>query len=126
MYGMAWMGAKGGLTFRLDTRSAVSRRVNWLIWSTMPAILGLTGAAAASVELCRRDTLWRRDELEARTVVLARSWRAQHRAAYLHDIDMAEVVMARPVCKTERFGGRCGRDEWTLSRVAGFDSDSEL
>lgn len=36
-------------TFKLDTRSAVSNRVNWLIWSTIPVILGFT----ASVELCR-------------------------------------------------------------------------
>ena len=62
-------------TFKLDTRSAVSKRVNWLIWSTIPAILGLT---AASVELCRLDMLCWRKELDARTVVLARSWRAQH------------------------------------------------
>jgi hypothetical protein len=76
-------------TFRLDTRSAVSRRVNWLIWSTMVAILGLV--AAASVELCRLAMLcWKRDP-EARTVVLARSWRAQHCAAYLQESDMVSV-----------------------------------
>lgn len=38
-------------TLRLDTRSAVSRSVSWLIWSTIPAILGFVGAA--SVELYR-------------------------------------------------------------------------
>lgn len=50
------------LTFRLETRSAVSRRVNWLIWSTIPAILGFVGAAAAaSVDWYRRDILcWAR------------------------------------------------------------------
>lgn len=37
-------------TFSVDTRSAVSNRVNWLIWSTMPEILGLTLPAAASVD----------------------------------------------------------------------------
>jgi hypothetical protein len=42
-------------TFSEETRSAVSRRVNWLIWSTMPAILGLLGAAAASVDCHLRD-----------------------------------------------------------------------
>jgi hypothetical protein len=51
--------------------------------------LGL--AAAASVELYLRITrcCWRR-ELEARigAALLARSWRAQHCAAYRQDIDM--------------------------------------
>lgn len=43
------------LTFKLDTRSAVSSRVNVLIWSTICAILGLVGAAAAaSVDSHRR------------------------------------------------------------------------
>lgn len=80
-------------TFKLATRSAVSRSVNWLIWSTMAAILGL--AAAASVELCLRAMRcccwWRRRELEARigAALLARSWRAQHCAAYRQDSDMA-------------------------------------
>lgn len=35
-------------TLSVETRSAVSSSVNWLIWSTMVAILGLVGAAAAS------------------------------------------------------------------------------
>jgi hypothetical protein len=73
-------------TFKLATRSAVSSSVNWLIWSTMALILGLV--AAASVELYRR---WRwRKELEARigAALLARSWRAQHWAAYLQGSDM--------------------------------------
>lgn len=74
---MCTSGVRGKVaTFKLDTRSAVSRSVNWLIWSTIPVILGL--AAAASVELYRREMLCWRSELEARTVVLARSWRAQH------------------------------------------------
>ena len=75
-------------TFKLATRSAVSRRVNWLIWSTMVEILGLT---AASVELylrVMRCCCWRR-ELEAARIGAARSWRAQHCAAYLQDSDMA-------------------------------------
>ena len=37
-----------GRTFSVETKSAVSSRVNWLIWSTMVAILGFAGAAAAS------------------------------------------------------------------------------
>lgn len=42
-------------TFKLDTRSAVSSRVNVLIWSTICAILGFVGAAAAaSVDSHRR------------------------------------------------------------------------
>lgn len=44
-------------TFRLDTKSAVSNRVNWLIWSTIVAILGFAGAAAASVDWYRRVNL---------------------------------------------------------------------
>jgi hypothetical protein len=35
-------------TFNVETKSAVSSRVNWLIWSTIVAILGFAGAAAAS------------------------------------------------------------------------------
>lgn len=42
-------------TFKLDTRSAVSSKVNWLIWSTICVILGFAGAAAAaSVDSHRR------------------------------------------------------------------------
>ena len=42
-------------TFKVDTRSAVSKSVNWLIWSTICVILGLVGAAAAaSVDSHRR------------------------------------------------------------------------
>ena len=87
-----WMDAAGVRTFKLETRSAVSSRVNWLIWSTMAEILGLAAAAAASVELYLRvmRCCWRR-ELDARigAALLARSWRAQHWAAYLQDSDMA-------------------------------------
>ena len=36
-----------GRTLSVETKSAVSSRVNWLIWSTMVAILGLAGAAAS-------------------------------------------------------------------------------
>ena len=45
------------LTLRLETRSAVSRRVNWLIWSTMEVTLGFVDAAAAAVvvDSHRRD-----------------------------------------------------------------------
>ena len=35
-------------TFNVETKSAVSNNVNWLIWSTIVAILGFVGAAAAS------------------------------------------------------------------------------
>lgn len=81
-----WAGVGSVRTFKLATRSAVSSRVNWLIWSTMAEILGL---AAASVELYLRVMRWCwRRELEAR-IGAARSWRAQHCAAYRHDSDMA-------------------------------------
>lgn len=87
-----WKSAAGrGLrTLRLETRSAVSSRVNWLIWSTMVEILGLTAAASVELYLRVMRCCWRR-ELEARmgALLLARSWRAQHCAAYLQDIDMA-------------------------------------
>lgn len=80
-------------TFKLATRSAVSRSVSWLIWSTIPEILGL--AAAASVELCRRAMrCWSAGAETARTDLLlavARSWRAQHWAAYLHESDILWV-----------------------------------
>ena len=38
-------------TFRLATRSAVSSRVNWPIWSTMPLIFGLVAAASVDCHL---------------------------------------------------------------------------
>ena len=41
------------LTLRLETRSAVSRRVNWLIWSTMEVTLGFVDAGV--VDSHRRD-----------------------------------------------------------------------
>lgn len=44
------------LTFNVDTRSAVSSSVNWLIWSTMVDILGLAVDAAASVDCHLRDS----------------------------------------------------------------------
>ena len=56
-----WVNVR--LTFKLDTKSAVSRSVNWLIWSTIPTIFGF----AASVELCRLAILWWKTELGAPT-----------------------------------------------------------
>jgi len=80
-------------TFKLATRSAVSNSVNWLIWSTMPAILGL---GAASVELFRRAIRCRRPDDAARrgedVMMLARSWRAQHCAPYLQKSDIFKAV----------------------------------
>lgn len=83
--GYATLGLRG-LTLRVETRSAVSSRVNWLIWSTMVAILGFAGAAAASVDChlracCRRETEARAGE--------ARAARAQTRSADWHESDMA-------------------------------------
>lgn len=80
-------------TFRLETRSAVSSSVNWLIWSTMPAILGFVGAAAAaaSVDWYRLAILcWASAPAEILRVGVERSWRAQHRAAYLQESDMVK------------------------------------
>ena len=36
---------------RLATRSAVSSKVNWLIWSTIPLILGFVAAASVDCHL---------------------------------------------------------------------------
>ena len=81
--------ARMELTFRLDTRSAVSRRVSWLIWSTMAAILGFSGAAAAaSVELYRLAAGAVRVTVEGRSEAADRNWRAQRWAAYLQERDM--------------------------------------
>jgi hypothetical protein len=38
--------AKNKPTFSVDTKSAVSNRVNWLIWSTIVAILGFASPDA--------------------------------------------------------------------------------
>jgi hypothetical protein len=81
-------------TFKLDTRSAVSRRVNWLIWSTMVEILGLA-LTAASVDSCIRWTKTAEEDLKE--LRLARSERAQLRAAILQGADMV----------TERCVGAC-------------------
>jgi len=77
---------RGNNTFKLETRSAVSRRVSWLIWSTIAAILGFSGAAAASVEFHRLgvETIgaaYRKEPAD-------RNWRAQRCAAYLYDRDI--------------------------------------
>lgn len=70
-------------TFKLDTRSAVSSRVNWLIWSTMVAILGLV-LAAASVDSQRRCV----KATEGRRAPRVRRERAQLRAANRQGADM--------------------------------------
>lgn len=70
-------------TLSEETRSAVSSRVNWLIWSTMVAILGLVGAAA-SVD---SHLLWTKD-VEGRRELWTRMERAQLRAAILQGDDM--------------------------------------
>lgn len=70
-------------TLSEETRSAVSSRVNWLIWSTMVAILGLV-ETAASVD---SHLLWMKD-VEGRRELRTRMERAQVRAAILHGDDM--------------------------------------
>jgi len=73
----------------VDTRSAVSSNVNWLIWSTMPAILGLAAPAAASVDCHLRDSsrlLRPTTEVAGRIAVCwdDRNVRAHCRVAYWH------------------------------------------
>lgn len=70
---------------RLETRSAVSRRVSWLIWSTMASILGLEGAASVEFHLLE-DAEARRSCAGARAARADRSWRAQLWAAYRQDM----------------------------------------
>lgn len=76
-------------TLSVETRSAVSRRVSWLIWSTMVSILGLTAGAAASDELYRlgvaAERVWKR-EADALRGAAERIWRAQLCAANLQDM----------------------------------------
>lgn len=79
-------------TFRLDTKSAVSSRVSWLIWSTIPTILGLL-AAAVAVDCHRRagSGLRRCDSARATLRVGCeemRIARAQHRAVAVCGIDI--------------------------------------
>lgn len=78
------------VTLREETRSAVSSRVNWLIWSTMLAILGLVGAAAASVD-CHLRVTRATLEVEARTEE-KRAERAQARRVDWHARDMMAAV----------------------------------
>lgn len=55
-------------TFSVETKSAVSRSVNWLIWSTIVAILGFAGAAASddchrrAILCCAKAAVGRRYE----------------------------------------------------------------
>jgi hypothetical protein len=92
-------------TFKLDTRSAVSSRVNVLIWSTIWAILGLVGAAAAgaaSVDSHRRLLGVRRAVRYVAEVAMRREDGRtepesclQQRAAAWVGKDMAKVKMRR-------------------------------
>lgn len=85
-------GKTGEGTFRFDTRSAVSRRVNWDIWSTMVAILGFVGAA--EVDSCRREGgvfrgYWHVVVCEAKgRRGEVRRARAQHRVVDAKETDM--------------------------------------
>ena len=85
-------------TLRFETKSAVSSRVNWLIWSTMLEILGLAGAAAVVSHRREEGARWGRCERanEARHVIgleeFERNARAQHRAVEVEEMDMAIVV----------------------------------
>ncbi len=54
LVGVEGSGGEGGMTLRLETRSAVSSNVNRAIWSTIVEILGFV-AAAGDVDSHRRD-----------------------------------------------------------------------
>lgn len=82
------------LTLRFDTRSAVSSKVNWLIWSTIVEIFGLVDAV---VDSHRREGALRWCCVDASKAEHAglkemRIDRAQHRAAAEEDKDMFAAV----------------------------------
>ena len=99
------MGSGGAwlvLTLSEETRSAVSRRVNWPIWSTMAAILGLVGAAASvDCHLLERKVFWV-DEREARTTG---DWAVAHRLRTRWQESDIAVVCVR---ESWRNGGATG------------------
>ena len=85
-------------TFRLETRSAVSSKVNWLIWSTMSATLGFVVCVVSHRReggiLCRSE----KEGAAQRGRGGVRSARAQNRNAmtgYGTDI-MREIDMWDP------------------------------
>ena len=90
----------GGRTLRLVTRSAVSRSVNWLIWSTMPSIFGFAAAVDCHRAAISRDGT--RDSCCCRQRVqgfVAR--RKPVRAVYGFLIDMIlTVVVKEPPVRT--------------------------
>lgn len=87
-------------TFKEATRSAVSRRVNWLIWSTIVVILGLV-LVAASVDSC----LLCANATDGRTTARVRSERAQLRAANRQGTDIVDGDVWAALLAGSR--GRC-------------------
>ena len=80
---------------RLETRSAVSSKVNWLIWSTILDTLGFVDAAAV-VDSHRLDGAlrWRCEIIEVehsgRGLEEQRNDRAQQRAVDAEDSDIVD------------------------------------
>src|SRR5256885_11326011 len=82
-------------TFNVETKSAVSNRVNWLSWFTILSILGLLGASVdchRRVRACRFRCInttgeYRKGDIDDRAA------RKQLCAALLHDKDMANEVV---------------------------------
>lgn len=116
-------------TFKLDTRSAVSSRVNVLIWSTIWEIFGLVAAAGAAwVDSHRRLLGVRRAVRYVAEVAMRRedgrtepeSCLAQRAAAWVEN-DMAEVRKgreAREKGELEKSGGDWNRGS-LISRPKG-------
>lgn len=81
------------LTFKLETKSAVSRSVNWLIWSTILVIFSLVGAAGSAVVdsyllrcemydvLAFNRVIWEEVRTEAEAEEERRTALRQHRVA---------------------------------------------
>ena len=117
-------------TFSVETKSAVSSRVNWLIWSTIVAILGFAGAAAASdchlrCILCCAPPTAGRAPIAGRAVQTQRLRARDAGADMLCCVDSAVDGMdgSRRACRTFlRFCGRqctiCGLAPWQQSAGA--------
>lgn len=120
-------------TFKLETRSAVSSRVNVLIWSTICAILGFVGAAAAaSVDSHRRllgvrravyEVAMRREDGRAEP----ESCLAQRAAAWVGK-DMAEIEVrnSKNNIKEIHLGGKRRQLDGDCERKASRDIRENL
>lgn len=80
---------------RFETKSAVSRRVSWDIWSTMVVIFGFVLEGDAVVDSCRRNRRWWRHVIEGMAWggrEVGRRARAQQRRVGKEGGDMVEDV----------------------------------